>query len=45
MVVKVKERNGKWWLFVDWHGQRKAKLIGTKEAAEAVKVGGRFLSP
>jgi len=21
MAVKIKERNGKWWLFVNWHGQ------------------------
>jgi Phage integrase, N-terminal SAM-like domain len=38
MAVKLKERNGKWWLFVHWHGQRKAKLIGTKEAAEHAKI-------
>src|SRR5437016_257415 len=38
MAVKIKERNGKWWLYVDWRGQRKAKCIGTKEAAEAVKI-------
>jgi integrase len=38
MAVKIKERDGKWWLYVDWHGQRKAKCIGTKEAAEHVKI-------
>jgi hypothetical protein len=27
MAVKIRERNGKWWLFVDWHGQRKKKCI------------------
>jgi len=37
MAVKIKQRGDSWWLFVDWHGQRKAKLFGTKEAAEAPK--------
>ena len=38
MAVKVKEKNGKWWLFVDWHGQRKARCIGSKEAAEKARI-------
>ena len=38
MAVKIREKNGKWWLYVDWHGQRKKKCIGTKEAAEKARV-------
>jgi hypothetical protein len=38
MALKIRERNGKWWLFVDRHGQRKKKCIGTKEAAEHAKI-------
>ena len=38
MAVKLRERDGKWWLYVDWHGQRKAKCIGTKEAADKAKI-------
>lgn len=33
MAVKVKERNGKWWLFIDYKGKRKAKKVGSKKAA------------
>lgn len=38
MAVKIREKNGRWWLYVDWRGQRKAKCVGTKEAAEKAKV-------
>ncbi len=38
MAVKVKERNGKWWLYVNWHGQRKKNCIGTKEAGEKARI-------
>jgi len=38
MAVKIRERDGSWWLYVDWHGQRKARCIGTKEAAEHAKI-------
>jgi Phage integrase, N-terminal SAM-like domain len=38
MAVKIKERGGKWWLYVYWHGQRKKKCIGSKEAAEKARV-------
>jgi len=38
MGVKVKERNGKWWLFVNWKGRKKAKCVGSKEAAEKAKI-------
>jgi integrase len=37
MGVKVRRRNGSWWVFIDYHGKRKAKKIGTREAAEKVK--------
>lgn len=37
MSVKVRKRNGAWWIFICYHGQRKAKKIGTREAAEQVK--------
>ncbi len=40
MGVKVRERNGAWWIFIDHHGQRKARRIGTgasgKKAAQQV---------
>jgi integrase len=42
MGVKVRQRNGAWWIFVDHHGQRKAKRVGTgpagKKAAELVAI-------
>lgn len=38
MGVKVRERKGAWWVFVDWRGRRKAKRVGVgpkaKRAAE-----------
>src|SRR5215475_1000333 len=37
MAVKVKQHKGKWWVFIDHKGRRKAKCIGTsKRAAELV---------
>ena len=48
MAVKVRQRNGAWWVFVDHKGQRKAKRIGTgkegKKAAElvATKIAARL---
>jgi integrase len=37
MAVKVRQRNGKWWVFIDYHNKRKAKCIGTsKRAAQQV---------
>ncbi len=40
MGVKVRERNGAWWIFIDHHRQRKARLIGAgasgKKAAQQV---------
>jgi len=38
MGVKVRKKNGKWYVFIDWHGKRKARCIGTsREAAERVR--------
>jgi len=34
MGVRVKERNGAWWVYVDWKGRRKAKRVGTGKAAK-----------
>src|SRR5262249_11278177 len=34
MAVKVRQKNGKWWVFIDHHHKRKAKCIGSKQAAE-----------
>ncbi len=37
MAVKVKQHKGAWWVFIDHHGKRKAKRIGTsKRAADQV---------
>ena len=45
MGVKVRERNddpGAWWLYISYHGHRKAKRVGfgpkAKKAAEAAAV-------
>jgi integrase len=49
MAVKVRERGGVWWLFIDHQGRRKAKKIGSgkraKELAEAaaIKIAARLL--
>lgn len=37
MSVKVRKRNGAWWIFISYRGRRKAKKVGTREAAEKVK--------
>ena len=38
MGVKIKKRGGKWYVFVNYHGRRKAKCIGsTRQLAEQVK--------
>ena len=37
MGVKVRKKSGKWYVFVDWQGNRKAKCVGSsREAAETV---------
>jgi len=33
MAVKVKQHKGKWWIFINHKGKRKAKKVGSKEAA------------
>jgi len=35
--VKTKKRNNAWWVFVNFHGRRKAKKVGSRQAAERVK--------
>lgn len=37
MAVKVRQKDGKWWIFIDHKGKRKARCIGDKRAAEQVK--------
>src|SRR5262249_27537212 len=37
MAVKVRQKDGKWWVFIDHKGKRKAKCIGDKRAAEQLK--------
>src|SRR5690242_5299077 len=38
MGVKVRKRNGKWYVFMNYHGRRKAKCVGTsRQLAEKVK--------
>jgi integrase len=37
MAVKVRHHKGKWWVFIDHQGKRKAKCVGpSKRAAEVV---------
>ena len=37
MGIKLKRRGGKWYVFVNYHGRRKAKCVGTRKAAEEVR--------
>ena len=38
MGVKIRKRSGKWYVFVNYHGRRKAKCVGTsRELAEQVR--------
>src|SRR5215468_1996383 len=38
MGVKIKKRGGKWYVFVNYHGRRKAKCVGSsREIAEQVR--------
>ena len=38
MGVKLRKRGGKWYVFVNYHGKRKAKCVGTsREIAEQVR--------
>jgi integrase len=34
MAVKVRQHKGAWWVFIDHKGKRKAKRVGSKEAAQ-----------
>jgi integrase len=38
MGVKIRKRGGKWYVFVNYHGRRKAKCVGSsREVAEKVR--------
>ena len=37
MGVKIKKRGGKWYVYVNYHGKRKNRCVGTREAAEKVR--------
>jgi len=37
MGVKLRKRGRKWYVFVDYKGKRKAKCVGTRQAAEEVR--------
>ena|SRR5436190_22345224 len=38
MGVKIRKRGGKWYVFVDFRGRRKAKCVGTsRQTAEQLK--------
>jgi len=38
MGVKLKKYKGKWYLFIDYNGKRKAKCLGTdRKLAESIK--------
>ncbi len=37
MGVKIRKKGRHWYVFIDHRGQRKAKKVGTREAAEKVK--------
>ncbi len=38
MSVKLRRRRGKWWVYINWRGQRKARCVGiSREAAEQVR--------
>ncbi|SPF43623.1 putative Phage integrase [Candidatus Sulfotelmatobacter kueseliae] len=37
MGVKVRKRGAKWYVLVDYHGRRKSKCVGSREAAERVR--------
>jgi integrase len=37
MGVKIKKRGSKWYVYVNYHGKRKNKCVGTREAAEKVR--------
>ena len=38
MAVKVRQRNGRWGLFIDDKGKKMARCVGTKAAAEEARI-------
>jgi len=34
MGVRIKKCGGKWYVYVDYHGRRKNRAVGSKEAAD-----------
>lgn len=39
MAVKLRKRNGKWWVYIDHKGRRKAKCIGVSKNAAVIVAG------
>jgi integrase len=37
MGVRIRERDGAWWVFVNHKGRRRAKRVGSKDAAKELK--------
>jgi len=37
MSVKIKKCGSKWYVYVNFHGRRKNRAVGTREAAEKVR--------
>jgi integrase len=37
MGVKIRKRDSKWYVYVNYHGKRKNKCVGTRKAAERVR--------
>ena len=37
MGVKLRKRGSRWYVVIDYHGRRKSKCVGAREAAEKVK--------
>jgi integrase len=37
MGVKIKKRGSKWYIYVNYHGKRKNRCVGSREAAEKVR--------
>ena len=37
MGVTIRKKGGRWYVFVNYEGKRKAKCVGTRAAAEKVK--------
>jgi len=37
MGLKIKKRGTKWYVYVNYHGRRKNRCVGTREAAEKVR--------